>query len=235
MLKIYLFKPDIDALTEITPQTKNKPLLNEYIIDGCDCFLSENPVSGVALHTKTKMNAVETVSLNKSNFEEGVWISKSASNGIKVLIGCLYTCQDGSPYNNQLSVELFGCKDLSKFDFICIVSDFNFPKIDWSNLCTDSGDDKQFIDALGDAYLSQLVEKPTKFKGLESSFLDLVIINNEFLVFEIVHDNQIGKSDHDLLTFELYINFNVTDSDNMYQYNLKKGRYNVNAKLFKKF
>ena len=35
-------------------------------------------------------------------------------------------------------------------------------------------------------------------------------MNNKFLVSEIVHDNPIGKSDHELFTFELHINLNVT-------------------------
>ena len=44
-------------------------------------------------------------------------------------------------------------------------------------------------------------------------------MNNEFLVSEIVHDNPIGKSYHEVITFELHINFYVTESANMYQYN----------------
>ena len=128
--------------------------MNEYEIDGYDCFINKNQLREVALYTNTKMNAVKYVPLNMSIFEEGVWISMSASNNIKVLIGGLYKGQNGTLCNNQLLVELLGCKYFSKFDFICIVCDFNFPKIDWSNLCIVSGDDKQFIDALGDAYLS---------------------------------------------------------------------------------
>ena len=86
----------------------------------------------------------------------------SASNGVKVLIGCLYKSPNGRPYNNQLLVELFGCKDFNKYDYNCIVGDFNFLRIDWSNLCTVSGDDKRLADAKGDAYLSQLVGRPTQ-------------------------------------------------------------------------
>ena len=36
---------------------------------------------------------------------------------------------------------------------------------------------------------------------------------------EIVRDKPIGKSDHEVLDFELRINFNVIDNANMYQYN----------------
>ena len=107
---------------------------------------------------KTKMNALQYVPLSKSNFESGVWTGMSASNGIKVLIDCLSKSPNESPYNNHLLVELFGCKDFGKFDFIYFVGDINFLRIDWSNICTVSGDDKQFIDVLGDAYLSQVVE-----------------------------------------------------------------------------
>ena len=160
----------------------------------------------------------------------------SASNGIKALIACLYKSPNGSPYNNQLLVELLGCKDFSKFDFTCIVGDFNFPRIDWSSLRTVSGDEKQFIDALGYAYLSQLIGRPSRFRqGQEPSLFDLVIMNNEFLVSEIVQDNPIGKSDHQVLTLGLHINFNATDSDNMYPCNFKKGRYNAMHNFFSFF
>ena len=100
------------------------------------------------------MNAVEYVPLNKSNFKEGVWISMSASNGIKVLIGCFRKSPNGGPCNNELLVELLGCKNFCKIDFICLVGYSNFPNIDWSNLCTVCSDDKQFIDALGNAFFS---------------------------------------------------------------------------------
>ena len=111
---------------------------------------------------------------------------------------------------------------------ICIVGDIYFPRIDWSNLFTVSGDDKQLIDALGSVNFSQLVGRLTRFRqGQEPSLIDLVIVNNEFLVSQIDHDNPIGKSDNVALTFDLYIYFIVTDSVNMYRYNLIKGRYNV--------
>ena len=59
----------------------------------------------------------------------------------------LYRCPNSSPCNNKLLVEPFGCIDFRKFDCICIVGDFNHPKIGWSNICIVSGDDKQIIDA----------------------------------------------------------------------------------------
>ena len=52
-------------------------------------------------------------------------------------------------------------------------------------------------------------------------------MNKEFLVPEIVHDKLIGKSGHEAIAFELYININVIDNANIYQCNLEKGRYNV--------
>ena len=51
----------------------------------------------------------------------------SVSNGIKVLICCLYKSPNGSQYNNKLLVEPRGCSNFSKFDFICIMGDFIIP------------------------------------------------------------------------------------------------------------
>ena len=123
--------------------------------------MNENPLRPAALNNKTKMNAIEYVPLNMSNFEEDALIRMPGSNGIKMSLGCLYKDPSGSPFNSQLLVELFDCKDFSKFDFICIVGDINFSMIAWYNLCAVFCDDKKFIVALGEAYLSQLVGRPT--------------------------------------------------------------------------
>ena len=80
--------------------------------------------------------------------------------------------------------------------------------------------------------MSQQHGRPARFiQGLEPNLLDLVIGNNELLVSEIVHDNPIAKSDHEVSTFELHINLIVIDNANMYQYNLKKRPIQCSAKL----
>ena len=79
MLNIYLSKLVIIALSKITTKNKNKQLLNEHKNDGCDCFTNENKHKIVAMYIKTKKNATEYVQLNKSNYEEVVCISMSAS------------------------------------------------------------------------------------------------------------------------------------------------------------
>ena len=116
------------------------------------------------------------------SFLEDVWISISDSNGIKVLLSCSCKRQNGSLSSNQLLV-------------VKILYKLRVTIIFW-RLVAVSGDDKQFIDTLGDGYMRQLVGRPTKFKqGQEPSLLDLVILNNQVLVSETVQDNPIQKSD----------------------------------------
>ena len=52
-------------------------------------------------------------------------------------------------------VELFVFYDFCKCDFICIVGDSSFPKIDWYNLYAVFGDGKQFFDTVENSYLSK--------------------------------------------------------------------------------
>ena len=85
------------------------------------------------------------------------------------------------------------------------MGDFNFPIIKWNgNLTHDR--DLEFVEAIRDAYLYQVVTKPTRSRlGQTANITDLVLVNDESFISEIDHCCSIGKSDHQLLKLSIQL------------------------------
>ena len=96
-------------------------------------------------------------------------------------------------------------KSISNNDKICIMGDFNFPSIKWNgNLTHDR--DFEFVEAIRDAYLYQMVTEPTRSRlGQTANITDLVLVNDESFISEIDHCCPLGKSDHQLLKLSIQL------------------------------
>ena len=94
-------------------------------------------------------------------------------------------------------------KSIGDFDDVCILGDFNYTGID-GNLTWSSVRNNDFTECVRDAYLFQMVRKPTRRReGQQPNILDLVLVNDENLVSHLC---PFGKSDHEVLFFNLYVN-----------------------------
>ena len=121
------------------------------------------------------------------------------------MIGCLYRSPNSTDENTQEIYTLLKNETIHAFNKICILGDFNFPAIKWQGGWTGDKDNK-FIECIRDAFLMQMVSKPTRTRvGQTCNILDLVIINDVSLISDIEHESQIGKSDHETLFFTLYV------------------------------
>ena len=71
-----------------------------------------------------------------------------------------------------------------------------------------------------------MVNKPTRRReGQTPHILDLVIVNDTNLISDITHATPFGKSDHETLIFELYVNEKHNTQDEAFRYDLSKGKY----------
>ena len=105
------------------------------------------------------------------------------------------------------------------------MGDFNYPGIDWNGTWS-SVRDNDFIECVRDAYLFQMVRKPTRRReGQQPNILDLVLVNDENLVSDIEHLCPFGKSDHEVLYFNLYVNAWKPTQDEGNKFDFKKGLY----------
>ena len=80
-----------------------------------------------------------------------------------------------------------------------LVGDFNLPGIDWRQ-GTANGKAKDFLAAVQEKFMEQLVEFPTQVKG---NTLDLVLTNASELIDSVSAEGRLGKSDHEMISIKL--------------------------------
>ena len=130
-------------------------------------------------------------------------------------VGVIYRSPNSPPENNIKLIEV-----ISKFknSNLVIVGDFNYGNINWDLLEGDR-DSTPFLECVLASNLTQLVEYPTRGNAM----LDLVLSNQPEIMSPIIHAGSLGSSDHDLLTFHLYLpNPPKTKSIIRYNFNNKE-------------
>jgi hypothetical protein len=81
-----------------------------------------------------------------------------------------------------------------------------------------------------------MVRQPTRRReGQRSTLDDLVLVNDETLVSDIINHCPLGKSDHDVLLFKLYVEVKEAETDSADRYDLQKGDYVAMRKEFARF
>ena len=114
---------------------------------------------------------------------------------------------------------------MRKYDKICVVGDFNYPFIKWDSSIGE-GRAELIRSEIDDAFLIQIVNKPTRRReGQNPTLDDWVLISDDGLASNVEHEDPLGKSDHEVLTFNLNITINKMKEDNKYSFNLNKGNY----------
>ena len=90
--------------------------------------------------------------------------------------------------------------------YLLICGDFNYREIDWKNESSNENSEhcSSFLNTIQDCFLHQHVAEPTRYRrGEEPSLLDLVLSNEEGMVYNLAHKLGLGDSDHITLTFDL--------------------------------
>ena len=91
-------------------------------------------------------------------------------------------------------------------DQLIIVGDMNYPDINWETGTTrsSSGSAQAFLETVRDNFLVQKVSQPTRQRGSDRpTLLDLLLVNDEYLVENIQYESPLGLSDHCMLVFEI--------------------------------
>ena len=241
LTRIDLQKPDIIAITE-TKSKNSKDTNPLFDIPNFDKFENSNPKRGVAIFINNSYNARSVDILNQNTYEEGIWCSFNSKENLKILIGCLYRSPNSDNGNNNCLNDLLKSKELSKYNKVCIMGDFNYPKLKWDgtdliNLEDDiESKEEKFIESLRDAFLIQNVKNPTRNREHQkANILDLILTSDDELISEIEHRDPLGKSDHQVLTFDMMINSEDDVTTYRHKFNLPKGNYNTMRKEVSNF
>ena len=218
-------KPSIVCLNEIMSKTHQHINLKDFVIPGYDMFLNKTPKRGCVIHVHESLNAESCEILDNTDFEESVWCKFNSQSKEKVLVGCIYRSPNSSEENRLKLFDLLKSEELSKFDKVIIVGDFNFSSVSWDGTWTNEKDN-EVVEAVRDAFLTQMIKKPTRSRvGQRSTMPDLLLVNDLKLVDEVYHYPPLGKSDHDTLVFKVNIMKDNLPQKSQYKFDLRKGDY----------
>lgn len=118
--------------------------------------------------------------------------------------------------NTKISEAISNISSTSKASHILVTGDGNAPGVDWVNCTSNSPPqhmDSIFLNGIRDSFLIQHVTEPTHHPpNCRANILDLVFTNEAGMVQGINHMSPLGKSHHQVLSFDFICN---TDEDDV--------------------
>ncbi|VEN61176.1 unnamed protein product [Callosobruchus maculatus] len=154
---------------------------------------------GVGVYVLSSLNAsILTFDDYVSNPLESIWLMLKVST-VNIALGVLYRPPNPSNFNTCMNmINTFLEEVLPRCDEVIIVGDLNI------NLLQCSRASETFDDILDTYHMKQIVQNPTRKKSL----LDIIAVSNADLVqSEIVHIDLHGVSDHQVIKFELTLEY----------------------------
>ena len=154
---------------------------------------------GVALYVKNTLNHSACPIFDTVSFDCSTWSTVLLSDSKRLLLGVVYRSPNSPDENNQKMLDILRIAAAAKFDYLLVCGDFNVPRINWeANQCLDSENSysAEFMSAVEDMEWFQHSKNHTRFRGIQSSCLDLIFTNEKDMICEVSELPPIGKSDH---------------------------------------
>lgn len=187
--------PDIIGITE--SWTHKDILDSEIALDGYNLFRrdrTETRGGGVLLYVRSDITAVVNDNITNELNSESIWCSITTRER-QLIIGNCYNSPSASMEEQQnLHAAI---REASKHQAL-IMGDFNHGSINWETLHSDR-DDAPFLDLIGDCFMTQHVDKPTRGEAI----LDLVITTEPGMVENLTIEEHFGSSDHNIVIWDL--------------------------------
>ena len=211
-------EPNIMIITEVIPKAQINPIEAPLLeIEGCDHYLNfeisnmnlgASGIRGVAIYVKEDLHVNEVTF--DTDFMDHLWVEISLTDGKSLLCGCIYsspTKEKAATVNSTNKVCDLLLKTVERENtYLLICGDFNYREVDWENESLEErhGHLSSFIATIQECFLHQHVTELTRFRfGKEPSLLDLVLSNEEGMVYNLAYHPGLGDSDHIILTFDL--------------------------------
>ncbi|XP_069168696.1 uncharacterized protein [Procambarus clarkii] len=189
-------KMDIVALAETWMSVENRELLAECQVYGFKLFRADRCIGrggGVAIYVGDNLKCSLKEGIKTEPHTETVWIelSEGADN---IIIGEVYR----PPNLDRVGAGHLwdGVSGASGSNSVCVVGDFGFGGVSWLNKAG-SGEAEDFLELVGDCFLTQHVGEPTR----ENNILDLVLTSRETQIGDIEMGSGLGSSDHGEIRF----------------------------------
>ena len=225
-------KPHILALTEFGAAASVDD--GELGIEGYSIYRGNHSSGGgglgkgVAIYVQDTLNHSTCPMFDDSTFDCSAWSTILLSDNKKLLLGVIYRSPNSSDDNNERMLNILRIASAAKFDYLLVWGDFNLPKIKWDgNQCLDSETSLSaiFLETIEQYGWFQHAKDDTRFRGRQSSCLDLVITNEESMVEEILELPPIGKSDHVCQKWELRVKEAIFKNTTRPRLNFKRANW----------
>ena len=165
------------------------------------------------IHNSLKVEEVKMA----TNFQENLFVKVHTQANEHLLVGLIYRSPSHiSEPNNKKLREIIEEAESMKCTHCLLMGDFNYPNINWDTMTAknETSEEQSFIDCLQDNYFSQMVNKPTRWRGNDNlNILDLIITNNFESVENIEYQSPLGKSDHCVITFDYVCQTSIKSGD----------------------
>ena len=213
-------KPDIMCIVE----TKLRPNIEtEWFEEGQYSLWRGDRVGrgggGIMVLSKKDLT-VKEVNFSKEH-EEVISVAitdgKQDINVITVYVPPKTSAWDNEQYHKMKKDTLNRLKDeLSKKDKMVLVGDFNCKEVVWEDFEVVNGNEwgEELLNMVIDNLMTQWVCEPTRYRGDDvPTRLDLIFTRDISLRDKIEHVCPLGKSDHDVLEFELSVKIDIVNNN----------------------
>jgi hypothetical protein len=185
---IQMGRPHLVGVAETWFSKSSAPQLSGYVLYQKD---REGRGGGVCIYVRNDLDSMEVIDLQlRKDLVEQIWCGIKIGSD-RILAGCIYRKPDSNELSNREILEsLKAAKNLvvkGAFKSMVVAGDFNMPEISWNeegvghtDKCSESKE-AEFIDALEDNFLTQVINTNTyqKGEGHCGSLLDLIITDAE--------------------------------------------------------
>ena len=195
--------PDIICITETWLHNEIDSFslgLSSYSIFRKDRGDGNNPHGGVLLCVKPYLNPVVEV---HSTSNEVLFVSLHV-NGSPLKIIAAYRTPSMTQSENEDFVNFLRDKLIHQNNFV-LVGDFNYPRIDWPNLSSDTYNSNIFLNFLNENHLYQKVSEPTRGENI----LDLCLSTDEDMVRDVEVFETFSTSDHNYFTCNIFASIHI--------------------------
>lgn len=195
---------------------------------------------GVCILIKEYLNGQKIYSSINTKYStelpiQSLWINIKI-NSSKFMISCIYR-PDYSTEDTDMHMAntlTQACKENMP---VIVMGDFNYRNIDWKKLTLLNPDKKseQFLSDYLKMNAHQIVPFHTRFRNDQSSLLDLILVNEKRLIFDLQNDPPIGKSDHIVIRCKAQFEIAIRATRKLIKRNFWKADYEaVNTYLAQK-
>ena len=203
--------PHIIGITEVKPKNKLCQVgAAEYSLDEVGDYTQFTSIDpdkgrGMIMYVRNDLSA-KPIKL-QTPFEENLFVEVKLNANENLTVGLIYRSPSNNDDTHQQQLrEIILEASSFKTNHMLLMGDFNYPHINWEDLCIHGGKKQQneelFIDCLQDNFLFQHIKEPTRSRGTDkSNILDLVITKDENTIADMELQSPLGKGDHSVIIF----------------------------------